>query len=148
MDNVKHETVLEAGSVKSRLAKVYAQALLAAAEHKNAVAETGDESDVAVATRGLLAENPVAELVQVLFVEEISQQVDRVAMELGGKLNTADQFEASVASDGECLVVTLESIVIGDAESGYAGATRFRHQLRGRTTSIRFVRVRVEIDQS
>jgi F-type H+-transporting ATPase subunit delta len=43
MDNVKHETVLEAGSVRSRLAKVYAEALLAVAEDKHAVTETGDE---------------------------------------------------------------------------------------------------------
>jgi F-type H+-transporting ATPase subunit delta len=38
-----HDTVLEAGSVRSRLARVYAEALLAAAQKQNAVAETGDE---------------------------------------------------------------------------------------------------------
>jgi F-type H+-transporting ATPase subunit delta len=43
MDNVSHDTVLEAGSVKSRLAKVYAEALLAAAMKQNAVEATGDE---------------------------------------------------------------------------------------------------------
>ena len=43
MDNAKHDTVLDAGSVKARLAKVYAEALLAAAERQNAVDATGDE---------------------------------------------------------------------------------------------------------
>jgi F-type H+-transporting ATPase subunit delta len=43
MDNAKHDTVLQAGSVKSRLAKVYAEALLAAAGRQNAVDATGDE---------------------------------------------------------------------------------------------------------
>jgi F-type H+-transporting ATPase subunit delta len=43
MDNAKHDTVLEVGSVKSRLAKVYAEALFAAAERQSAVDATGDE---------------------------------------------------------------------------------------------------------
>jgi F-type H+-transporting ATPase subunit delta len=43
MDSATHETVLDAGSVKSRLAKVYAEALLAAAEKQDAVVSTGDE---------------------------------------------------------------------------------------------------------
>ena len=43
MVEAKHDTVLEAGSVKSRLAKVYAEALLAAAQKQNAVEATGDE---------------------------------------------------------------------------------------------------------
>jgi F-type H+-transporting ATPase subunit delta len=43
MDNPKHDTVLEAGSVKSRLAKVYAEALLVAAGRQNAVDATGEE---------------------------------------------------------------------------------------------------------
>jgi len=38
-----HDTVLEAGSVKARLAKVYAEALLAAAQRQNAVDATGEE---------------------------------------------------------------------------------------------------------
>jgi len=43
MDNATHDTVLDAGSVKARLAKVYAEALLAAATRQNAVDATGDE---------------------------------------------------------------------------------------------------------
>jgi F-type H+-transporting ATPase subunit delta len=43
MDNAKHDTVLDAGSVKARLAKVYAEALLAAAIRQNAIDATGDE---------------------------------------------------------------------------------------------------------
>jgi F-type H+-transporting ATPase subunit delta len=43
MDNAKHDTVLDAGSVKARLAKVYAEALLAAAGRQNAVDATGEE---------------------------------------------------------------------------------------------------------
>jgi len=39
----QHDTVLEAGSVRSRLAKVYAEALLAAADKKNAVESTCEE---------------------------------------------------------------------------------------------------------
>jgi hypothetical protein len=38
--------------------------------------------------------------------------------------------------------------VVGDAEGGYPGAKGFRHKLRRRTTAVRFVSVRVEIDQS
>jgi F-type H+-transporting ATPase subunit delta len=38
-----HDTVLEAGSTRSRLARVYAEALLAAAEKQNAVESTGEE---------------------------------------------------------------------------------------------------------
>ena len=56
--------------------------------------QTGDQAHVAVAARRLLAGDPVAELVQILFAEEISQQVDGVAVQLGGKLDAADQFEA------------------------------------------------------
>lgn len=43
MENATHENVLQAGSVKSRLAKVYAEALLRAALQQNAVDATGDE---------------------------------------------------------------------------------------------------------
>jgi F-type H+-transporting ATPase subunit delta len=43
MQTGTHETVLEAGSVRSRLAKVYAEALFAVAQHQNAVEATGEE---------------------------------------------------------------------------------------------------------
>jgi F-type H+-transporting ATPase subunit delta len=43
MDNSTHDTVLDAGSIKSRLAKVYAEGLLAAARQKNSVEETGED---------------------------------------------------------------------------------------------------------
>ena len=43
MENAAHDHVLEAGSVKARLAKVYAEALLAAAAPRHAVVETGLE---------------------------------------------------------------------------------------------------------
>ncbi|MCI0703963.1 MAG: ATP synthase F1 subunit delta [Planctomycetia bacterium] len=41
--DVQHETVLEAGSVKSRLAKLYAEALLLTAIKQNRVEEAGSE---------------------------------------------------------------------------------------------------------
>ncbi len=56
--------------------------------------QAGDQAHVAVAARRLLAGDPVAELVQTLFAEEISEQVDGVAVQLGGELDAADQFEA------------------------------------------------------
>jgi F-type H+-transporting ATPase subunit delta len=43
MDNTKHDTVLDAGSVKARLAKVYAEALFSAAHRQNAVDALGEE---------------------------------------------------------------------------------------------------------
>lgn len=43
MDNPAHDAVLEAGSAKARVAKVYAEALLVAAARQNVVAETGHE---------------------------------------------------------------------------------------------------------
>jgi F-type H+-transporting ATPase subunit delta len=43
MANTTHDTVLQLGSVKARLAKVYAEALLAAALRQNAADATGEE---------------------------------------------------------------------------------------------------------
>ena len=43
MDNAKHDTVLDVGSIKARLAKVYAEALLDAAQKQNSVIAIGDE---------------------------------------------------------------------------------------------------------
>lgn len=43
METATLDTVLQAGSVKSRMAKVYAEALLAAASRQNAVDAAGDE---------------------------------------------------------------------------------------------------------
>jgi F-type H+-transporting ATPase subunit delta len=43
MDTPAHDTVLDAGSVKSRLARIYAEALLAAAQRQNAVEAVGGE---------------------------------------------------------------------------------------------------------
>ena len=110
--------------------------------------QAGDQAHVAVAARRLLAGDPMAELVQILVAEEISQQVGGVAVQLGGKFDAADQFEARLGGHRQRLVVSLEGIVVRDAERGYAGANRLRHQLRGRTSAVGFVSVRVEIDQS
>ncbi len=52
-----------------------------------------------------------------------------MAVQLGGKLDAADQFEPGRGSDGHRLVVALEGVVIRDAESGHAGAHRFRYQV-------------------
>ena len=71
-----------------------------------------------------------------------------MAMQLGGKFDAADQFEARLGGRRQRLVVSLEGIVVRDAERGYAGANRLRDQLRGRTGAVGFVSVRVEIDQS
>jgi hypothetical protein len=81
-------------------------------------------------------------------VEEISQQVRGVAVQFGGKLDAADQFQAGFGGRRQRLVVSLEGVVIRDAEDGHPGAMRFRHQLRGRAGAVGFVSVRVEIDQS
>jgi F-type H+-transporting ATPase subunit delta len=43
MDNAKHDTVLEVGSIKARLAKVYAEALLASASRQNVAQPLGEE---------------------------------------------------------------------------------------------------------
>ncbi len=72
----------------------------------------------------------------------------RVTVQLGGKFDAADQFDTRLGGRRQRLVVPLERIVIGDAERGYPGANCLRHQLRGRTSAVGFVSVRVEIDQS
>ena len=59
MENATHETVLQAGSVKARLAKVYAEALLGAAQPSNAVDATGDE--LAHFVKDVLDANPAIE---------------------------------------------------------------------------------------
>ena len=64
-----------------------------------------------------------------LLAEKISQQVDRVAVQLGGKLDAADQFEAGCGGQRNRLIVALERVVIGDAESGHAGANGFADQV-------------------
>ena len=110
--------------------------------------KAGDQAHVAVSARRLLAGDPIAELVQIFVAEEISQQVRGVAVQLGGKFDAADQFEARLGGHRQRLIVALERIVIRDAERGHPGANRFRHQLRGRTGAVGFVSVRVEIDQS
>jgi F-type H+-transporting ATPase subunit delta len=56
---VKHDTALEAGSTRSRLARIYAEALLAAAERQNAVEATGEELNAFVAE--VLDEDAAAE---------------------------------------------------------------------------------------
>lgn len=55
-DAHKHETVLQAGSAKARVAKIYAEALLATAAKQNAVEEVGDELDSFVT--GVLDKSP------------------------------------------------------------------------------------------
>ena len=77
MDNVKHETVLEAGSVKYRLAKVYAESLLAVAERKNAVAETGDELSQFVSD--VLGSSP--EIESFLFSPVVGRKAKSAALE-------------------------------------------------------------------
>jgi F-type H+-transporting ATPase subunit delta len=59
MANVHHETVLEAGSIQARIARVYAEALLAAAlkqSDADAVDAVGEELDEFV--EGVLDKNP------------------------------------------------------------------------------------------
>ena len=45
-----------------------------------------------------------------------------MAVQLGGKLDAADQFEACRGGERHRLVVALERVVVGDAEGGHAGA--------------------------
>lgn len=59
MDNGNHDHVLQAGSVKSRLAKVYAESLLAVASQRQAVEAVGNELDALV--RDVLAAAPEVE---------------------------------------------------------------------------------------
>ena len=70
-----------------------------------------------------------------------------MAVQLGGKLDAANQFEAGFGRHRNRLIVSFEGVVVGDAEDRYPGAKGFRHKLRGRTAAVRFVSVRVEIDQ-
>src|SRR5262245_13480217 len=56
---VQHDTVLEAGSTRSRLARVYAEALLTAADRQKAVESTGEELKAFVAE--VLDKDPAAE---------------------------------------------------------------------------------------
>ena len=69
-------------------------------------------------------------------------------MQFGGKLYAADQFQAGAGGHRQRLVVSFERVMIRDAKDGHPGAKGFRHQLCGRTGAVRFVSVRVEIDQN
>ena len=71
-----------------------------------------------------------------------------MAVQLGGKLDAADQLEAGFGGQRHRLIVAFEGVVVGDAEDGDPGAKGFCYQLRGRTSAVGFVSVRVEIDQS
>ena len=64
-----------------------------------------------------------------------------MAVQLGGKLDAADQFEARFGGQRYGLIVAFQGVVVGDAEGRYPGAKGFRHELRRRTTAVRFVSV-------
>ena len=64
-------------------------------------------------------------------------------MQLGGKLDAADQPDTGLGGVRHGLIVTLEGIVIGNAEHVNTAARRFRDQLCGRTSAVGFVSVRM-----
>jgi hypothetical protein len=69
--------------------------------------------------------------------------VDRLAVQFGRELDTADQFEARFPGERLSFIKAAERIVIGNAEHPNAGAHSFGDQLGGRTSAVGFVSVRM-----
>ena len=76
-----------------------------------------------------------------VVAQKVAQQVNRMTVQLGGKLDPAHQFHARRRRMRPRLVVALEGVVIRDAERAHAGANRFLDQLRRRTRAVGFVSV-------
>jgi hypothetical protein len=53
--------------------------------------------------------------------------VYRLAVQLGGEFDSADWFDAGLASQRSCLVEAPEGVVIRDSEHAYSGPDGFVH---------------------
>jgi hypothetical protein len=90
---------------------------------------------------------PGTEIGQATILQKISQQMNRMALQFGGKLDAAHQLHSRTCRNGHGLIVALEGIVVGDSKRIHAAADGFFNELRGRKSAVRFVSVRVQIDQ-
>ena len=70
-----------------------------------------------------------------------------MAVQLGGQLDPAHQLQTGVVRQRDGLVIPREGVVIGDPQDFYSRADRLLDQLCRRTGAVRFVGVRVQIDQ-
>ena len=70
-----------------------------------------------------------------------------MAVQFGGKLDAAHQFDSGLARQRQRAVVTGEGVVVRNSEHLDAGLPRLFHQLGGREGPVGFVGVRVQIDQ-
>ena len=101
---------------------------------------------VAFAARGLQLQHPFAERAEPVRAQEIAQQVCRMIVQVRGKLDAANEFDARPCRGVARLVITGKSIVIGDPEAVHTGPHSFSDQLFGRTTAVGFIGVGVQID--
>ena len=109
--------------------------------------QTSNQPLVAVAARSLHVQDPVTKFRRgSTLAEEISQQVHRAAVQLGGQLDTAHQLDTRLSRPWDRLVVARKGVVVGDAEQANAYAYSLFDQLRGRAGAIGFIRMRVQID--
>ncbi len=109
--------------------------------------EARDQANVAVAARGLQIANPGTEFAQSIGAQEIAEQMHGLAVQFGGELDAADQIEPRRARHGQREIVAGEGIVVGYAKRSHAGPHCFGDELRGRESPVRFISVRVEVDQ-
>src|SRR5262249_51891360 len=93
-------------------------------------------------------QDPLAKIRKTAGFEKVSQQMDRMAVELGGQLDSTNQVEARRLRGAGRLVVAPKRVMVGDSEDPHAAAHRLLNQLGGRTGAVRFIRMRVQIDQS
>jgi hypothetical protein len=85
--------------------------------------------------------HPFAKIGQLIFGQEIAQQMYRTAVELSGKLNAADQFYAGRLRQRFRLFVPAERVVVGDPEDTDAAGNRLFDELAGRAGPIGLVSV-------
>ena len=70
------------------------------------------------------------EIGQAVIPKKITQQVHRMAVQLGGKLYPANQLHARLRRQRHGLVVTLKGVVVGDSERVHAAADGFLNEFR------------------
>ena len=109
--------------------------------------EARDQANVTVAAGGLQIADPGTEFAQSIGVEEIAEQMHGLAMQLGGELDATDQIEPGRARHGQREIEAGEGIVVGYAKRGHARADCLGDELGGRESPVRFIGVRVEVDQ-
>jgi len=80
--------------------------------------------NIAVAPGRLHFRQPRAEAIGRLLIEEVSQQMDRLALKFRGEFDAAHQVEPLFAGPRQGLVVAGQGVVIGDRQCVKTGGHR------------------------